>query len=53
MWLTNLRLSVPNVRAGDRIPRGRDALEVLEVRADDDEEKPVLVVRSGRVPPSE
>jgi hypothetical protein len=50
-WLTNLRLSVPDVRAGDRIPRGRDALEVLEVR--DGEEKQVLVVRSGRAPTSE
>jgi hypothetical protein len=53
-WLTNLRLAVPDARAGDRIPRGRDALEVLEVRdSDGDEERLVLVVHSGRVPRSE
>ena len=50
-WLTNLRLAVPDVKAGDRIPRGRDSLEVLEVR--DGEEKTVLVVRSGPVPTGE
>jgi hypothetical protein len=43
-WLTDMRLAVPDVKAGDRIPRGRDALEVLEVR--DGEDKLVLLVRT-------
>jgi acyl-CoA synthetase (NDP forming) len=47
-WLTDIRLAVPDVKAGDRIPDGRKFLEVLEVREDD--KKPILVVRSGRTP---
>jgi hypothetical protein len=31
-WLTDMRLSVPNWKPGDRIPRGRDTLEVVDVR---------------------
>jgi hypothetical protein len=31
-WLQDMRLSVPNWQPGDRIPRGRDTLEVVEVR---------------------
>ena len=46
VWMTNLRLSVPDWKPGDRIWRGHDTLEVVEVRAADD--LPVLVVRSGR-----
>ena len=49
--MTNLRLGVPDWKRGDRIWRGRDTLEVVEVRAADD--LPVLVVRSGRVPISD
>jgi hypothetical protein len=50
-WLTDIRLAVPDIKAGDRIPDGRNFLEVLEVR--DGDEKRVLVVRSGRVPTSD
>ena len=31
-WLSDIRLGVPDVKAGDRIPDGRSFLEVLEVR---------------------
>jgi hypothetical protein len=41
-WLTDLRLGPP--KPGDRIPRGKDTLEVVRVRHDD--ERDVLVVRS-------
>ena len=43
-WLTDIRLSGPDWKPGDRIHHGRDTLEVVDVRAG--EEKPVLVVRS-------
>jgi hypothetical protein len=43
IWLTNLRLGVPGWKPGDRIRRGHDTLEVVEVRAAED--LPVLVVR--------
>jgi hypothetical protein len=43
VWQTDMRLMMSR-RPGDRIPRGRDFLEVVEVRSD--EAKPVLVVRS-------
>ena len=43
-WLTNLRVSSAMWKPGDRIPRGSDVLEVVEVR--DDPDKPILVVRS-------
>ena len=33
-WLTDIRVSAPNWKPGDRIPRGRDALEVVRVRHD-------------------
>jgi hypothetical protein len=42
-WLADVRLGPPNWRPGDRIPRGRHTLEVVEVR--DGEETQVLVVR--------
>ena len=42
-WLTDMRLSVPNWKPGDRIRRGRDTLEVVEVRAEG--ETVTLVVR--------
>ena len=43
-WLSDIRLNGYNRRPGDRIPRGRDTLEVVRVRHDD--ERDVLVVRS-------
>ena len=43
-WLTDVRLGPPNWKPGDRIPRGKDTLEVVRVRRDD--ERDVLVVRS-------
>jgi hypothetical protein len=43
-WLTNIQLNAPAWKPGDRIPRGRDSLEVLEVRYEDD--PATLVVRS-------
>jgi hypothetical protein len=46
-WLTDIRLSLPDWKPGDRIVRGRDdTLEVVKVREGWD--KPVLVVRPGR-----
>jgi hypothetical protein len=33
-WLTDMRLNVPMWKPGGRIPRGRDTLEVVEVRHD-------------------
>jgi hypothetical protein len=46
-WLTDVRLGPPNWKPGDRIPRGKDTLEVVRVRHDD--ERDVLVVRSVHV----
>jgi hypothetical protein len=46
-WLTDVRLSAPDWKPGDRIPRGSDTLEVVRVRHDD--ERDVLVVRSVHV----
>jgi hypothetical protein len=43
-WLTDRRLSVPNWKPGDRIPRGRDTLEVVQVRTG--EEHIILVVKT-------
>jgi hypothetical protein len=48
VWLTDVRLSVPDMKPGDRIPRGRDTLEVVDVR-DGGEQKAILVVRSRHV----
>jgi hypothetical protein len=31
-WLTDVRLNAPTWKPGDRIPGGRDTLEVVEVR---------------------
>jgi hypothetical protein len=31
-WLTNMQLDAPAWKPGDTIPRGRDTLEVVEVR---------------------
>ena len=43
-WLTDARLNAPTWKPGDRIPRGRDTLQVVEVRLGDD---PVtLIVRA-------
>jgi hypothetical protein len=44
-WLTDTRLNAPNWRPGDRIPGGRDTLEVVEVRLGDDQV--TLVVKPG------
>ena len=43
LWLTDMSLSTPTWQAGDAIYRGRDTLEVLEVRPG--EEKTTLVVK--------
>jgi hypothetical protein len=40
-WLTNMQLNAPGWKPGDTIPRGRDTLEVVEVRYDDE---PVTLV---------
>jgi hypothetical protein len=42
-WLTDMRLNEPAWKPGDRFPRGRDTLEVVEVRYDS--EPPKLVVK--------
>jgi hypothetical protein len=42
-WLTDVRLGPPDWKPGDRIPHGKDTLEVVEVR--DETDKRVLVVR--------
>jgi hypothetical protein len=42
-WLTNMQLNAPAWKPGDRIPRGRDTLEVVEVRHGG--ELPTLVVK--------
>jgi len=39
-----LHTSVPTWRAGDEIPLGRRALRVVELRDDEPDEPPVLVV---------
>jgi hypothetical protein len=44
-WLTDMRLNAPNWKPGDRIPRGRDTLEVVEVRAGEDQV--TLVVKAA------
>ena len=46
MWLSDEPLKGYDWRAGDRIHRGRDTLEVVEVKDEARDEKPVLVVRS-------
>jgi hypothetical protein len=46
-WLSDVRLSAPSWEPGDRILRGRDTLEVVRVRRDD--ERDVLIVRSVQV----
>ena len=43
-WLTDARLGANEWKPGDRIPRGRDTLEVVEVR-DGPDEFMTLVVR--------
>jgi hypothetical protein len=47
VWLSDEHLNGFDWRAGDRIHRGRDTLEVVEVR-DSADARPTLVVRSGR-----
>jgi hypothetical protein len=36
-WFTNMQLNAPAWKPGDRIPRGRDTLEVVEVRHSGDQ----------------
>jgi hypothetical protein len=51
VWLTNIRLNGPDWKPGDRIWRGHDTLEVVEVREAND--LTVLVVRPGNLPTSD
>jgi hypothetical protein len=44
-WLADMRLNAPAWKPGDRIPRGRDTLEVVEVRNNDE---PATLVVKGR-----
>jgi hypothetical protein len=44
-WLTDARLGAHTWKPGDRIPHGRDTLEVVEVCAARDNENVTLVVR--------
>jgi hypothetical protein len=46
-WQADMRVSSGVWKAGDRIPRGRDFLEIVEVR--DGVDRQVLVVRPGHV----
>jgi hypothetical protein len=41
---STVSVAVPNMRAGDTIPLGRKTLRVLELRDDDGDQPPVLVV---------
>jgi len=50
-WLTNIRFSTASWKPGDRISRGRDALEVVAVRETPD--GVTLVVSEGRVQKSD
>jgi hypothetical protein len=45
-WLTDMEINAPAWKPGDRIPRGRDTLEVVEVLDEDDQV--TLVVRPIR-----
>ncbi len=45
-WLTDARLGPHDWKPGDRIPRGRDTLEVVNVRVGSGEELVTLVVRA-------
>ncbi len=46
-WLTDARLGAHDWTPGDRIPRGRDWLEVVDVRAGRDDELVTLLVRTN------
>ncbi len=43
-WLTDARLGPHDWKPGDRIPRGRDTLEIVKVRAGHDNNYVTLVV---------
>jgi hypothetical protein len=47
------RTTVPNWKAGDVIPLGGRSLRVVEVRDDDADQAPVLVVEEAGPGPSE
>jgi hypothetical protein len=48
-WLADARLGAHDWKPGDRIPRGRDTLEVIAVRGgSDDDEFVTLIVRAGK-----
>ena len=44
-WLTDARLGSTEWKPGDRIPRGRDTLEVVDVRSGTGDEFVTLIVR--------
>ncbi len=46
-WLTDASLGVHDWKPGDRIPRGRDTLEVVSVRPSNGHELVTLVVRAA------
>ena len=46
-WLADARLGSHDWKPGDRIPRGRDTLEVVEVRAGDGDKFATLIVRAA------
>jgi hypothetical protein len=54
-WLTNLRSNGYDWKPGDRIPRGPDMLEVIDIRPPEFEEGPTdgTLVVTGHVPTSD
>jgi hypothetical protein len=50
-WLTDLRLSPPSWKPGDRIFRGPDMLEIIDVREPEESDEPtggtLVVAASG------
>ena len=44
-WLADVRLGSSEWKSGDRIPRGRDTLEVVGVRGGNGDEFVTLIVR--------
>ena len=47
-WLTDMSINAPNWKPGDKIYRGRDSLEVIDVRPYGD--KTALIVKAPVVP---
>jgi hypothetical protein len=46
-WLADARFAAHDWKQGDRIPRGRDTLEVVDVRPEEDDGLVTLVVRAN------